>query len=187
MMSNPNFYIDLKNELQENEEVEIANVICKDWNVYYNLYNPENFSDPDSTVEWENNSNVYDYYENPLTDNTKVIVVCEEDPVHLDAFKNLVAHVKKAEEQLLAFFEKYTFGGGAYADGIHYKWAKTEIERLHSTTYTNQEFLKRNLCLEEIIITNVLDELLLHFHCSWDEEHGIDIVINQKLECRVEE
>lgn len=186
-VSNPNFYTVLEPELKEKEEATIENFICTDWNMYYDLYNPENFSNPDSTNEWEDNSDVYKYYKKPYTDNSKVTIVCNESEFDFVALKNLIANHKTVEQKLLDFFEHYTFGnGGAYADAIHYQWAKTEIERLHTTTYTNQEFLKRNLCLQDIIITNTRNELKLYFECSWDTEHGIDIIVNEKFECRTE-
>jgi hypothetical protein len=187
-ISNPNFYSILEAELKEEEKASIDSFICKDWNMYYDLYNPENFSDPDSTIEWEDNSDVFEYYEKPYTDNLKVAIVCNEETCDLEALKKLINNINIAEENLLSFFEHYTFGnGGAYADAIHYKYAKIEIERLHNTTYTNQEFLKRNLCLQDIIITNNPNELKLYFKCSWDTEHGIDIILDENFECKAEE
>jgi len=178
----------LKKELEEKEEVQIESFMCTDWNMYYNLYNPENFSNPDSTIEWEDNSDVFDYYEKPFTDNSKITIVCNEKVFGLDTLKNLVSNTGTAEQKLLSFFEHYTFGnGGAYADTVHYQWAKIEIERLHKTTYSNQEFLKRNLCLEDIIITENADKLKLYFKCSWDTEHGIDIILDKNFECKAEE
>lgn len=187
-VSHPNFYAVLEAELKEKEEANIESFICTDWNMYYDLYNPENFSDPDSTIEWEDNSDVYEYYEKPYTDNLKVTIVCNENDFDFVILKNLIANVKTVEQRLLSFFEQYTFGnGGAYADSIHYQWAKTEIERLHKTTYTNQEFLKQNLCLQDIIITDTRNELKLYFKCSWDTEHGIDIIVDENFKCRIEE
>lgn len=186
-ISNKNFYTTLATELKENEEASIDNFICTDWNMYYDLYNPENFSDPDSTIEWEDNSDVFEYYKKPYTDNSKITIVCNEEVCDLNALKNLVSNINIAEQKILSFFEHYTFGnGGAYADAVHYQWAKIEIERLQNTTYTNQEFLKRNLCLEDIIITENTNELKLYFKCSWDTEHGIDIFIDEDFECKLE-
>jgi len=182
------FSLKLKKELEEKEDVQIESFICKDWNMYYDLHNPENLSDPDSSEEWEDNSKDFDYYEKPLTDNLKVTIVCSENTSDFVALKSLIANYKKVEQKLLQFFEHYTFGnGGAYAGAIHYQWAKTEIERLHGTIFTNQEFLKKNLCLQDIIITDVKDELKLYFKCSWDTEHGIDVIVDKNFECRLEE
>lgn len=186
-LSNENFYSILAAELKEKEEAIIDSFMCNDWNMYYDLYNPENFSNPDSTIEWEDNSDVFDYYEKPFTDNSKVTIVCNEKVYDLDFFKNLVSNAKIVEQKLLTFFEYYTFeNGGAYADAVHYTYAKIEIERLHKTTYTNQEFLKRNLCLQDIIMTKNPDELKLYFKCSWDTEHGIDIIIDKNFGCKAE-
>lgn len=186
-VSHPNFYAVLEAELKEKEEVNIENFICTDWNMYYDLYHPENFSDPDSTIEWEDNSDVFEYYEKPYTDNSKVTIVCNENDFDFVILKNLIANVKTVEQKLLSFFEQYTFGNsGAYADSIHYQWAKTEIERFHKTTYTNQEFLKQNLCLQDIIITDKRNELKFYFKCSWDTEHGIDIIVDENFKCRIE-
>ena len=187
-ISSPNFYSILIEELKEKEEVTIESFMCTDWNMYYNLYNPENFSDPDSNIEWENNSDVYTYYKKPFTNNSKVNVVCNEKVFSLDSFKNLVSNKNKVEQKLLSFFEHYTFGnGGAYANAIYYEYAKTEIERLHNTTYTNQEFLKQNLYLQDIIISKNTNELKLYFKCSWDTEHGIGIFLYENFEINIEE
>ncbi len=186
--SNPDFYTVLERELKEKEEVSIENFICTNWNMYYDLYNPENFSDPDSTLEWEDNADVYEYYESPFTDKSKVNVVCNELAFDLSTLKNLIKNKEMVEEKLLSFFEHYTFGnGGAYADAIHYKYARIEIERLHNTTYTNQEFLKRNLCLQDIIFTENTNELKLYFHCSWDTEHGMDVIVDENFDCKIGE
>ncbi|WP_298782122.1 hypothetical protein [uncultured Polaribacter sp.] len=186
-LSNKNFYTILATELKEKEEAIIDSFMCKDWNMYYDLHNPENFSNPDSTIEWEDNSDVFEYYKKPHTDNSKVTIVCNETICDLHALKKLIDNIEIAEQKILSFFEHYTFGnGGAYADAIHYKYAKIEIERLHNTTYTNNEFLKRNLCLSDIILTENSNELKLYFECSWDTEHGIDIILNDKFECKTE-
>lgn len=186
-VTNSDFYDILAAELKKTEEAIVENFMCTDWNMYYDLYNPENFSDPDSTVEWDDNSDVYEYYENPYTNNLKVRIECTNEICSLEALKNIVNNVAKVEQKLLDFFENYTFGnGGAYADAQHYKWAKIEIERLHKTTYTNQEFLKRNLCLEDIIISENDDEIKLYFNCSWDTEHGIDVIVDKNFDCKTD-
>lgn len=182
----PNFYDVLIGELEENEEVSVEKFIFTDWIMYYDLHNVENFSDPDSTVEWEDNSDIYEYYEKPNTDTSKLNIVCEESFCDLNALKNLIKNKDKVEEKVLSFFEDYTFGnGGAYADAIHYQWVKIEIERFHNTTYTNQEFLKRNICLEEIILRENTDDIKLNFICSWDTEHGAEVILDKKLNCRI--
>lgn len=186
-ISNPNFYSVLKKELEENEIATIEAFMCRDWNMYYDLYNPENFSNPDSTIEWESNDDVFEYYENPPTDNTKTDVFCSNENCNLDMFRFAVAHHQHIEQKLLDFLEHYTFGnGGAYAAAIHFEYAKIEIERLHNTKYTNQEFLKRNVCLSTITIVPEPLEIGFQFHCSWDTEHGIDIIVNKDFECRTE-
>ena len=186
-ISNSKFFAILKEELKEKEEAKIESFICTDWNMYYDLYNPENFSDPDSTIEWEDNSDVFDYYEKPFTDNSKVTITCYEEDFDISILEKLIENKEIAEQNLLNFFELYTFGnGGAYADAIYYKYAKIEIERLHNTTYSNQEFLKRNLCLTEIETIKSTNELKLRFACSWDTEHGIEIILNAKYECKTE-
>lgn len=186
-VSNPNFFAVLEAELKEKEFATIQAFLCTDWNMYYNLYNPENFSNPDSTIEWESNADDYEYYEKPLTNNTKTEVYYGNSICNLNMLHFVVEHKKQVEQVLLNFFENYTFGnGGAYADAIHFEYAKIEIERLHKTTFTNQEFLKRNLCLASINILENPDEISFQFHCSWDTEHGIEVVMNKDFECWAE-
>ena len=187
VLSHPDFYTVLETELEASGTVEVPALLCTDWNLYYDLYNPENFSNPDSTIEWEDNSGLYDYYETPYTDATKVQLVCEKKPVDFTLLKQLIDHKTTAEQRLLAFFEHYTFGnGGAYADAIHYQYAKIEIERLHQTTYTNAAFLKRNLCLEELVLEDK-DRLALHFACSWDTEHGMVVFMDRAFNCSTDD
>lgn len=186
-LSNPKFYKILLQELQDKEEATIESFMCKDWNMYYNLYNPENFSNPDSTIEWEENSDCFEYYEKPFTKPEKTDISCSSGKAIIAPIQQLVEKKKTLEKNLLTFFENYTFKNlGAYADGIHYKWAKIEIERLHNCTYTNQEFLKRNLCLERIELTAEKHNITLHFNCSWDTEHGIDILVKNGTKCSIE-
>jgi len=178
-ISNPNFYKLLGLELKKKEVVILNNFMCIDWNVYYNLYNPENFSNPDSTIEWEDNSDLFEYYKTPFTDNSKISIISNRVTTVIGVLKKLVENRKTVEQNLLSFFENYTFGGkGAYAAAIHYKYAKIELERLHKTKYTNKAFLKRNLCLLEIELLEKSTELKLHFACSWDMEHGINLILN---------
>ena len=183
-ITKPQFYKILKAELKEKEEVSIDAFMCLDWNMYYDLHNPENFSNPDSSERWEDNSDVFEYYKKPFTDNSKVVISSYSDDFSVSLLKKLIQNKEIVELNVLQFFEKYTFGnGGAYAEAIHYKYAKIEIERLHNTNYTNQEFLKRNLCLNTIAICKKANEIRLHFACSWDTEHGIEIIINKNYTC----
>ena len=57
--------------------------------------------------------------------------------------------------------------------------------RGRNVTYTNQEFLKRNLCLNEIILLDNTDKLQLNYKCSWDTEHGIEINFDKNYECKI--
>ncbi len=187
-VGNPNFYAVLEEELKERKLATVEAFMCRDWNCYYDLYNPENFSNPDSSIAWEDNSDAYEYYEQPLTNNTKVAISVLDNNPNLKGLRKLIKRKERAEQHLLDFFEHYTFGnGGAYASGIHFEWAKIEIERLHKTTYTKQEFLKRNLRLASIALMANTNSLELDFDCSWDTEHGIKIVLNEKLECSTED
>lgn len=184
--TNPKFYSLLQEELKEKGEATIESFMCRDWNLHYDLHNPENFSNPDSDIEWEDNSGIYDYFEKPYTDNSKINIIGGGTDQELEKLKMLVGKKGVAEEKLLSFFERYTFGnGGAYADAIHYRYAKTEIERLQNTPYTNQEFLKRNLCLIDIVLSEHTDTIDFYFNCSWDTEHGIQVRMSGNEACKV--
>ena len=170
----PDFFVSATKQLEEYEEVEIGSFICKDWLVYYNLYNPENFEDPDNPPEWYTSADIYDYYETPYTNPDKVLLFCNEKTVDLSALRNLIEHGEQREQEILSRLVKYTFGNdSAYAAGVHYDYAKKTIEQLHQKTYTKEAFLKRNLCLDTIELVADQSVLLLHFDCSWDEEHGL--------------
>lgn len=175
-VESPDFFTLLEDVLLEREEIDIKNFICKDWTVYYNLYNPENFEDPDNAPEWYDVSNVYDYYEKPYTDPSKVTLYAKAKSIDFSRLKDLIENAAHWEQKILDFLVNYTFeNGGAYAAGIHYEYAKRTIEYLHQTNYTKVTFLKHNLCLDFIELSEEKDNLVLHFDCSWDEEHGVDI------------
>lgn len=165
----------------EKTEIKLDAFMCLDWDLYYDLGNPENFSNPDSTIEWEDNSIVYDYFEKPYTDNTTVKVSSAQDSSEI--LKDLEGNKDTIEKGILDLLQDYTFGGNwAYAAAKHFEWAKTEIERRHNTTYSYHEFLKRNLCLLYIdVIDNEKWIVDFDFTCSWDCEHGIKVrVVNAK-------
>lgn len=172
----PDFFTLLEQALKEYEEVEVSSFICKDWTVHYNLYNPENFEDPDNPPEWYAVEDVYDYYEKPYTNPNKSLMFWEGKIIDLSAFKNLVKQAKPIEQEILDRLVDYTFGNaGAYAAGVHYDYAKKTIEQRHQKAYTKASFLKHNLCLDTIQLMEEESILSLHFDCSWDEEHGLDI------------
>lgn len=175
-VESPDFFTLLEDVLLEREEININNFICKDWTVHYNLYNPENFEDPDNAPEWYDVSNVYDYYEKPYTDPSKISLYSTVQSIDITSLQGLIENTAHWEQKILDFLVNYTFGnGGAYATGIHYEYAKKTIEYLHQTSYTKEAFLKHNLCLNSIQLMEGKEALILHFDSSWDEEHGFDI------------
>lgn len=182
-ISNPNFFSVLESELNHNQSATIESFMCKDWNLFYDLHNPENFSNPDSTIEWESNEGLFDFFSEPKTDNTKTQIESLKKKCDLSELKHLIETHEIVEQKILSFFEHYTFdNGGAYAAGIHFEYAKIEIERLQKASYTKPEFLKRNLYLESIILPKNTFEIQLDFKCSWDTEHGITICLDRNLE-----
>lgn len=173
------FLLEKITEQNENfEEIDFLadNFICKDWNVYYNLYNPENFEDPENPSEWYDVSDVYEYYETPLYTSKKVTIYSTEKIEDFTFFKDLFKNSLDIEKKLLHIIVNYTFGNdGGYGIPEHYEYAKKTMENLHKSKMTNNEFIKRNLCIDMIQLVNNKNELILHFHCGWDEEHGLMI------------
>lgn len=163
-------------------DLEVSNFIFKDWNVYYNLYNPENFEDPENSHEWYDDSDVYDYYEEPYSNPKKVIFYSSEKVKSFKSVEELINKSTEVEKKILAYIVHSTFGsGGAYAAAKRYEYAKRTMEILHKVNFTNEEFIKRNLCINTICIGQE-DELELVFDCSWDEEHGLKILLkNNKI------
>src|SRR5690606_5954331 len=160
-------------------DLQVDNFICKDWNVYYNLYNPENFEDPENHPKWYNESDVYEYYEKPFSTAEKVTIYSSKKNQNLQVIIDFVEKSVEIENKLLDTIVRYTFGnGGAYADAKHYKYAKRTMELMHRVDFTNEEFMKRNLRINTIEFGSSDDELRLHFDCSWDGEHGL--IINLK-------
>lgn len=173
----------LKQLKEQNEDfgevdLEVHNFIFKDWNVFYNLYNPENFEDPENSPEWYDDSDVYEYHEKPYSNPEKVTFYSSKK---VKSFKNVEELINKSaemEEEILAAIVKHTFGnGGAYASAEHYEYAKRTMEILHKVNFTNEEFIKRNLCINTIIIGEEDNELELHFDCSWNGEHPLVVLL----------
>ncbi len=170
----------IKNQNQGNSEVELEvdNFICKDWNVYYNLYNPENFEDPENHPEWYNPTDVYQFYEKPFVTAEKVTLYSSDKIQNLQILIDFIENAADIENNLLTAIVHYTFGnGGAYAEAKHYEYAKRTMELLQKVKFTNDEFIKRNLRIDSIQYENDDEELKLHFKCSWDEEHGLIICL----------
>jgi len=165
-----------QNENYGKIDLLMDNFICRDWNVYYNLYNPENFEDPENSPEWYNLSDVYEYYEKPFSTTDKVSFYSSRKVYDFKTIKELIEKSDEIEKMMLNAIVHYTFeGGGAYAAAKHYKYAKKTIEILHKTEYSNEEFLKRNLRIDTIQFGDNDEELELYFKCSWNEEHGLKI------------
>lgn len=183
----PNFFLLLEEKLLQKEEISIENFICKDWTVHYNLYNPENFEDPENPPKWYNVSEVYDYYEKPYTDPTRLLLYTNTKSIDYSILKDLVKNAAQWEQKMLHFLVNYTFGNkGAYAEGQYYDYAKKTIANRHQTNYTNETFLKHNLCLDSIELMEEKEGLILHFDCSWDEEHGLDILLRDGEVLKIE-
>ena len=155
---------------------EADNFICRDWNVYYNLHNPENFEDPEDSPEWYVASEVYKYYETPLKTTDKLNFYSSEKVENFKSITDLINKWADIEKMLLDAIVHYTFGnGGAYASAKYYVYAKKTMEILHETKFSNEEFIKRNLRIKTIEFGEEDDEIALIFDCSWDEEHGLII------------
>ncbi|MFV0606966.1 MAG: DUF6985 domain-containing protein [Niabella sp.] len=168
--------IKAENENSTKIDIQVDNFICKDWNVYYNLYNPENFEDPENSPEWYDVSDVYEYYEKPFSTTDKISFYSPEKILDFQTITEFIEKSVEIEKKILDFIVDYTFGNnGAYAAAEHYEYAKKTMEILHKTTFTNEEFIKRNLRIDTIQFGDKNDELELHFDCSWDEEHGLKI------------
>lgn len=173
----------LKQLKEQNEkfgelDFQVINFIFKDWNVYYNLYNLENFEDPENSPEWYDASDVYQYYQKPYSNTEKVSFYSSKKVENFNIIEYLINKSNDIENTILDFLVNYTFGaGGAYAASKHYEYAKRTMEILHKTKFTNEEFIKRNLRINTICIGQEDNELELIFDCSWDEEHGLKICL----------
>ncbi|UZR98095.1 DUF6985 domain-containing protein [Chondrinema litorale] len=183
-ITDPDFFDTLKESLPKKNQVEIDNFMCKDWNVYYELYNPENFEDPlNPPGAWYDPNSNYEYYEKPFRGTEHITIYTDEEKVSLTALQKLIKNSDSIEQEILSTLVNYTFGnGGAYAEGKHYAYAKKTIELFHNTTFTDEEFIKRNLRIDTIVIPAEKDEVHIDFRCGWDGEHGIIVKIkNNKV------
>ncbi|MEM9822937.1 MAG: hypothetical protein AAF985_17790, partial [Bacteroidota bacterium] len=165
-----------QNEASGEIDLEVKSFICVDWNVDYNLHNPENFEDPEHPPVWYDPEMVYEYYEKPYLANSKINIYASRKINNFDTLIALIEEAKKIEHNLLKAIVHYTFGdGGAYAASKYYRYAKRTMEILHDRTFEEEAFLMRNLRLSSISFGDKDRELRLHFDCSWDEEHGLTI------------
>jgi hypothetical protein len=160
-----------------NIELEVENFICKDWRVHYNLFNPENFEDPENPPAWYDVSLVYTYDDNPIA-SEKIEIYSSAKIQTYQMLLNLFENTDTIEKKLLSAIIQYTFGnGGAYAEAKYYNYAKRTMELLHKVNFTNEEFIKRNLRLHTVELGSNHNELILRFDCSWNEEHGLAVYL----------
>jgi hypothetical protein len=168
-------------------DFEAQNFICLDWNLYYNLYNPENFEDPENPPSWYKAEDVYQFFEKPFSDSQKILFYSADKILNFETISNFVNNASTIEAAMLLAIDNYTFGGGgAYADKRHYNYAKKTIEIFHNKQFSNTEFLKRNLRLNTIIVGEEADELKLIFDCSWNEEHGLNLFFKNNVITSIE-
>ena len=174
------------NSVQGIELLGMDNFMCKDWSLYYNLYNPENFEDPDDPNDWYDAEDIYEYYEIPFTSGKEIDIFSEDLIENLDVFEEFLKNSEIFENKILTAFVDYTFNnGGAYAAGKFYNYAKKTMEKLHQVKMTNEEFMKRNLCINSITLKNS-NEIEIDFHCSWDMEHGVTVKITDNKSIKIE-
>ena len=163
-------------------DLEIENFICKDWRMYYNLFNPENFENPENPPAWYDASSVYTFDENPAS-SENIEIFSYEKIQNFQSLVTLIENAEVVENRLLSAIVHHTFGnGGAYAEAKFYQYAKRTIELLHHVDFTKEEFIKRNLRLRTIEFGSEEFELILHFNCSWKAEHGLIIyLVNNEI------
>ncbi len=177
-ITHPDFLKVLQQQLAQQEEATITNFICTSWNLLFNLGNPENFEDPDDAPEWYDPGHVLTYYETPYTKPAQILILSPKG-YNSTMLNSFIKNIAETEERILIFAEQYTFGdGGAYAAGKHFRFAKKAAENLLNKTFTNKEFLTKNLCLRSIELTDDADKIIFDFHCSWDEEHGWQVSLS---------
>ncbi len=158
--------------------VPVKNFICKNWNCYFDLHNPENFDNPEGVKEWHNNSKCYDYYEKPYWDPLILNIWSDVEDEDFSALQNVIENAAAYEEKILNFFINYIFGdGGAYAAGVHFDYALKTIQCDQKQQWTREEFLMRCLCVNAVSILPDPHALLVRFQCAWDIEHGVGVRI----------
>ncbi|KZL20622.1 hypothetical protein PsAD2_01108 [Pseudovibrio axinellae] len=177
-LENSNFYSKLISTISEDfdRQAQIEKFICKSWEIHYDLFNPENFEDPEDHELSKNNPDYFEELEIPHT-NAAILDVFghnRQKDYDVTTLQDLIKHTALIEERILDFFIHYTFGdGGAYAEGKHYRYAQTTIEDHYKTSFTQKEFVRRLLRLQTIILPSAIDGLKLEFMCAWDMEHGV--------------
>jgi len=114
--TDPDFFIGLRRVLQfiRMEKlvmaVPVKNFICKNWNCYFDLHNPENFDNPEGVKEWHNNSKCYDYYEKPYWDPLILNIWSDVEDEGFSALQNLIENAAAYEEKILIFLSTTPLG-----------------------------------------------------------------------------
>jgi hypothetical protein len=166
------------------DEVLVTSTLCAGWSLRYNLFNPENFEDPSTVGDWYDPKDLFEYYETPYADPTKLTITkVSEDATQrrqvaqassLSTLESFITRQAEREEELLAFFLGYTFGnGGTYADGRHFGYAMATIGTLRGVSYTPESFIKELVQLRTFILVGEPDTCRLYFDVAWDLEHGL--------------
>ncbi len=174
----PQFYAKLLSTVLEDydNEAQIEKFMCKSWEIHYDLFNPENFEDPEDQEWSQYNPDHFEELKVPHPEAATLNVYGHERQKHYDftTLQDLIKNPASFEERILNFFVHHTFGdGGAYAEGKHFRYAQTTIEDYYKTSFTQKEFMLRLLRLETIILPSAEDGLKLEFMCAWDMEHGV--------------
>lgn len=160
--------------------VSVKNFLGLTWNVFYDLYNPENFEDPENSPEWYDSSEFYEVFENGFRDPSSVRVFGTASEATLSVLRELIHNASSFEGEIVDYFIQYTFGGGgAYAASQHFEFARRTLELFHKQSMTQKDFIERTICLNSIVLEEGSEVVELRFHCGWDFEHGVSIKVNQ--------
>lgn len=160
---------------------EIENFLGIDWSLSYELYNPENFEDPDNAPQWYDPKDCYTFSETPTRSPHMIEISGANTPENIFLLKEILENHKTIESTLLSYLVNYTFhDGGAYAAWKYFYFAKKTIEKSENIVFENEEdFMKHCLYIEHISLTGNGSDWKLWVCCAWDTEHGMELYFNK--------
>lgn len=175
--SHYNFKKSIYDYLLSEEYLNIHLSFCQEWHCLYELYNIENFSDPNKSID--SLADYWKYQSSAKKPHHSVCVYTNITDIELTNYFNLYEKTLLLENKLLLAFEAYTFGGGLDPNLIkNFECAKKTIEQSEAQLYTNTDFLKKCLSLNHVEIKEK-SCLQFHYTCAWDTEHGVFVTLTE--------
>lgn len=158
--------------------------IFEDWICRYDLYNPENFLDPDHLPEWYSGDQTehWEYYDKRDPNEAVNInfFLDEEEWLGekieiLPQIQFLLENKEKLSGDFYDLVFNYVYENHSWANSKHFDYALKCINKAERTCKNREVFIKNMFGLSEILFSPSKVEFI--FKCSFDTEHGLSVTL----------